>query len=445
MAARKNKRGRNLIIVLSIITLLLMGGLVFAKQKGWVGQERFTKVAVEEVKTRTITEIVSASGKIYPEVEVKVASDVSGEILQLSIEEGDSVKKGALLAKVEPDIYNTAVERAEASVNSAKSNMANSKAQIMQLETQLTQAERIYQRNQELFKEDLLPLATLQDSETQLNALKAQIQASNELLEGSGYGVKSAEATLKEAQKSLRKTNIYAPMSGIVSTLNVKQGERVVGTAQFEGTELMRISNFDNMELQVDVSENDVVKVKERDSVKIEIDAYVDRIFEGVVTQISNSTATSALMSNDQVTNFKVKIRLLQSSYQDLLDSGSNFPFRPGMSASADIETKKLTDILAVPIQSVTTREIPDSLKKDNGKDDDLLEVVFVVGSDDKIIQKEVKTGIQDDTYIEVKEGVDKGDRLITAPYREISKKLEDEQQVEVVDKEKLFQKKSKK
>ncbi len=440
MAKRKSNSLRNLIIFFTLLVLALMILAVVGKKKGWVGQPKHTKVAVEAVKKKTILQTVSASGKIYPEVEVKIASDVSGEIIELLVKEGDSIRKGQLLARIEPDIYNTAVQRAEASLNSARANAANSRAQILQLETQLDQLKRVQERNQALFNDQLISQAVLEESQSAVKSFEAQILAANEMLSGSNYGIKSAEAGVTESKKALRKTNIYAPMTGVLSTLNVEQGERVVGTAQFAGTEMMRIANFDKMELRVEVSENDVVKVSDNDKVIVEIDAYVDREFKGEVTQISNSTAAAMALTNDQVTNFTVKIRLLKESYQDLIDSGRKFVFRPGMSASAEIETQRLEDILAVPIQSVTTREIADSLQTDENRDD-LLEVVFLVKGG-KIQQQEVKTGIQDDTYIQIVEGLEGGESIVSAPYREISKKLEPEQNVDVVDKEELYTKK---
>lgn len=429
------------IIILCVILALLLGGVIFAKQKGYVGQEKLTKVASEEVKERTIVQTVSASGKIYPEVELKLTSDVSGEIIGLYVAEGDSVKKGALLAKVDPDLYNSAVERADAAVNSAKANTANSSARIIQLQAQLEQAKRTRDRTKSLFEQEVIAEAEYLDTETVVKTMQAEINAANELVEAANFNVKSAEAGLTEAKRNLQRTKLYAPMSGVVSTLNVEEGERVVGTSQFEGTEILRISNLSNMELQVDVSENDIVKVQEGQNAKLEIDAYPTRKFDGIVTEISNaqSGGAAAMMSNDQVTNFKVKIRLVKESYADLLESGNRFAFRPGMSASADIETKRLEDVVAVPIQAVATREVPDSLKTDD-MEDDLLEIVFLVEGG-AVKQHTVKTGIQDDNYIRILDGISANSEVVSAPYREISKKLEDGQNVEVVDKEDLFKK----
>ncbi len=435
--------GTKWVIGLVIIAALAVGGLLFAKNQGMVGQKKLTKVSTEKIKTRTIVETVSASGKIYPEIEVKLAPDVSGEVIELLVEEGDSVQSGQLLAKVEPDLYQTAVERAEAAVNSSQANASNTNARIFQIEAQLEQARRNLERNQMLLKEEVVALATVQDAETAVKTLEADLKAAQQTKEGAGYNVKSAKASLKEAKKSLSRTSLYAPMSGIVSRLNVKQGERVVGTSQFEGTELLRIADFDNMELRVDVSENDVVKVRKGMRTNVEIDAYPDRKFEGIVTQISNSTGANTLMSNDQVTNFTVKIRLKKESYADLLEGGNRFAFRPGMSASADIETKRLEDIIAVPIQSVATREIPDSLKTGDPTEDQLKEVIYIIEGG-KVEEIDVKTGIQDDTYIHITEGLSDGSEVVSAPYRAISKKLKDEMEVEVVDKEELFQKKDK-
>lgn len=441
------RSGKNtLLIVLVILVLLSVAGLFFAKKMGYIGQKRLTKVSVEQVKNRTIVETVSASGKIYPEVEVKLTSDVSGEIIQLLVQEGDSVTKGKLLAKIEPDLYSTAVERAQAAVNSAKANSANAKARIIQIEAQVEQARRAYNRSKSLYEQQVVSQTEFEDAGTAVVNMEAELEAARQSQQASGYNVKSAEAGLNEANKSLRKTSLYAPMSGIISRLNVEEGERVVGTAQFEGTELLRIANFDEMELRVDVSENDVVKVREGHRAVVEIDAYGDRKFEGKVTRISNSNGNALSMSNDQVTNFTVRIRLGKASYQDLLDDGNRFAFRPGMSASSDIETKRLEDILTVPIQAVVTREVPDSLK--NGQnDDELLEVVFTVnenGIESQVQRHEVKTGVQDNKYIEIKEGLSGGGtvNIVNAPYQTISKKLEDGMEVEVVEKDKLFQKK---
>jgi len=428
------------IIFLILILVILGAGAVLAKKQGWIGQKTLVKVASEQIEARTIVETVSASGKIYPEVEVKLTADVSGEVTKLYVAEGDSVKKGALLAKVDPELYVSAVERAKAAVNSARANAANSSARIIQLEAQVMQAERVLTRTKSLFEQEVIPEAEFQEAETAVITMKAEIEAANQLVEAANFNVESAKATANEAKKNLNRTSLYAPMSGVVSTLNVEEGERVVGTSQFEGTELMRISNFSEMELQVEVSENDIVKVKNQQQASIEIDAYPGRKFKGTVMEISNSqgTGAAAILSNDQVTNFTVSIRLAKESYQDLLTNGNRFAFRPGMSASAEIETTRLTDITAVPIQAVATRELADSLKSDDPTADDLIEVVFLVEGG-KAIQKTVKTGIQDDTYIEILEGLQITEEIITAPYREISKKLEDGEEIEVVDLEELF------
>lgn len=428
-----------LLIALLIIAVLAGGGAYYAKQQGWIGKKVLTKVSVEEAKKRTIVETVTASGKLYPETEVKISPDVSGEVIVLNVEEGDTVKAGQLLAKIEPDTYQSIVERTEAALNSSKANAANANARITQLKTQLKQRQRDYDRNKKLFDQDIIAQADLENFETMVEAAKADIKAAEQTLDGSNFNIKSAEANVKEAKNNLRRTNIYAPTSGIISMLSVEKGERVVGTSQFAGTEIMRIANFEDMELRVDVSENDIIKVKTQDTAYVEVDAYLDRKFEGVVTQISNANTTT-MVSTDQVTNFTVKIRLLRDSYVDILEKTGRFPFRPQMSASADIRTKVVRDVLTVPIQSVTTRELADSLKKDDG-DDELLEVVFVENSG-KVTQKEVKTSIQDDNYIVVTNGLDSGEKVVNAPYREISKKLENEQEVEVVKKEELFKKK---
>lgn len=457
-----------LIVVLIAVALLTRGN----KSKG-------EKVSVEVVEKRTIKETVSASGKIYPETEVKISSDVPGEIVLLNVEEGDSVKMGQLLAKIDPDAYQSQVERGAASVNNAKAQLANSKsgiersraqltqaiAQKEQIEAQLINTKTIHERNIKLHKEGVISDADFDTSLSNLEALKANIRSSiasvktaeanlesaKQSAEAAQYTVKSAQASLKELNTSLRRTTIFAPTTGVVSLLNVEQGERVVGTSMMSGTEMMRIANLSSMEVQVDVSENDVLRVSAGDPVDIEVDAYLDRKFKGVVTQVANSASNtaSASLTTDQVTNFVVKIRIDQSSYADILKDKKGFPFRPGMSASVEIFTNTEDNVLSVPIQSVTTREDKDEKRKNRQKkgdkkakeeenDNDLKEVVFVCRGDSAIMV-EVKTGIQDDSYIQVLDGIQDGDEVVTGPYNVVSKKLKDGATVNKVDEDELY------
>ncbi|MEL6140425.1 MAG: efflux RND transporter periplasmic adaptor subunit, partial [Bacteroidota bacterium] len=379
---------RTLFILLGLIALIVILAVVFGGRR-----EEGTRIFTTEVEKRAIQEKVAASGKVFPQTEVKISSDVSGEIVELYVEEGDSVVAGQLLAKIDADTYQSQVARGEAGVNSAKANEANAKAQIKtleaskeQIQAQLKNAQEIYDRNLKLREEGVISQADLEASLSSLDALKANfrsaesnIQAARESAKAAQYQVKSSAATLEELRTSLRRTTIYAPMGGVISLLSVEQGERVVGTIQMTGTEMMRIANLNAMEVRVEVSENDVPRVSLGDKAEIEIDAYLDRKFIGTVTQVANSSTTAAtaenVLNSDQVTNFEVRISIDPESYADLIAGGNPYPFRPGMSAGADILTEKVNEVLTVPIQCVSTRENEDY--KDNPELEELLEVVF--------------------------------------------------------------------
>lgn len=471
----KKKKNTLIYVLIGVVVLLIIAAVL---SRG--GKSKGEKVSVEPVEKRTIKETVSASGKIYPETEIKISSDVSGEIVELHVEEGDSVVVNQLLAKIDPDAYQSQVERGVASVNNAKAQLANSRsgierskaqmtqatAQKEQIEAQLINTKAIHERNIGLHKDGVISDAEFDASLSALEALKANIKSSianvktaeanlesaKQSSEAAQYTVKSAQASLKELNTSLRRTTIFAPTSGIVSLLDVEQGERVVGTSMMNGTEMMRIANLNSMEVQVDVSENDVLRVSVGDPVDIEVDAYLDRKFKGEVTQVANSASNtaSASLTTDQVTNFVVKIRIDPSSYAELMKNKKGFPFRPGMSASVEIYTNTETDVLSVPIQSVTTREDKEEKRKnrkkkgnkkakdDEKEDDNLKEVVFVCRGDSAIMV-EVKTGIQDDSYIQVLEGLKDGEEVITGPYNAVSKKLKDGKIVDKVDEDELY------
>ncbi|MCO6491658.1 MAG: efflux RND transporter periplasmic adaptor subunit [Phaeodactylibacter sp.] len=463
MAKPKN-RNNALIFVLLAVIVALVGFLIWRNQSKPKGE----KVAVEKAEKRTITEKVSASGKVFPQTEVKISSDVSGEIVELLVEEGDSVVSGQLLARIDPDAYQSQVERGVAGVNTAKAQMANARSQIeqfkaqeKQIEAQLINAREIHERNAKLKKEGVIAEADYQQSlsnlralEANLSAAQANIKAAGESARAAKFQVESSEATLKELRTSLRRTDIFSPMNGIVSQLNVEEGERVVGTIQMTGTEMMRIANLNAMEVRVEVSENDIPRVTFGDEVEIEVDAYLDRIFRGRVTQIANSstnTGATAALTSDQVTNFEVRINIEQESYKDLIGANNPYPFRPGMSASVDIKTEKVAGALSVPIQAVTTREKDADKKKakarqvaDKGEEEDLekdlIEVVFIVRGD-TVHMSEVKTGIQDDTYIQVTSGLEEGEEVVIAPYAAIARKLEPGGEVHVVKEEELYKK----
>ncbi len=621
--SRKKRRRRWPYFLLGLLLLLIVGNIV-ARQMGWIGRKELPKVAAENIELRTIIETVSASGKVYPAVEVSMTPDVSGELTQLLVKEGDSVRAGQLLARINPDIYASMVDRAEAAVNSAKANKANAESRITQAEARASQfssrtiqadarvtqaqtrikqndtrleqfstrlaqvdtrmaqiqtrekqldsriiqaearkkqidarkqqsAARIdqfkarsaqllarientqetHERNQQLFKDGIISQVDLDNSELALKniqedkkaqeaelkgleadlqsidaelqsadadvksleaekqglkteiqgmevekqgieiekqgviaekqgleadvlsvqadrealdsdkvSLDAEVTAAQKTVEGAGFNVKSSQASLKEAKDNLKRTNIYAPISGIISRLAVEKGERVVGTTQMAGTEMMRIADFSDMETQVDVSENDILRVNVGDTAIVEIDAYLDRKFKGIVTEIANSAANTGGLAaaSDQITNFTVTIRLLKASYKDLLRE-IRFPFRPGMSASVDIQTQTQQNVVAVPIQAVTTREIEANNKRPD-KEAPLEEIVFIVDKEDQVFKKKVKVGIQDDNYIAITKGLKKGEKVITAPYSAISESLKDSLKVKVVSKKELYQKK---
>lgn len=449
MAKRKKKR--NWIWYVLIAALAILAVMTYFKVKS---APKGIRVYAEKAEQRTIKELVSASGKIFPETEVKISSDVSGEIVALYVEEGDSVRNGQLLAKIDPDAYQSAVERGVASVNNAKAQLANSRAgvessnaQMEQIQVQLENAKSIQERNKKLHEEGVISdveyeasLANLRSLEANLRSSLANKKSSEEMVNASSFSVKSAEASLKEIQTSLKRTTIYAPTGGVVSILNVEQGERVVGTIQMQGTELMRISNLNTMEVQVEVSEADVLRVNIGDPVEIEVDAYLDRDFVGVVTQIANSASNAAtgMLTTDQVTNFVVTIRMDANSYKDLAQGTRKYPFRPGMSATVEINTQTLEDVLCVPIQSVSTRE-----EEEEGQKEKIInEVVFLVSAD-TIKMQVVKTGIQDDNHIVIKDGLSAGDEVVSGPYAAIARTLEDGKEVKVVEKDE-FNKKDK-
>ncbi|MBK9631087.1 MAG: efflux RND transporter periplasmic adaptor subunit [Saprospiraceae bacterium] len=415
------------------------------------------EVVTEMVSNKTITETVSASGKIYPEKEIKISSDVSGEITELYVKEGDSVKVGQILARINPDVYVSAVERTSAGVNVARSqakatqvSIQSAKAQRDQIKSQLVNAERILERSRKLLKEGVLSQAELETAETNyknlessLRSAEANIESVSRQSEGSSYGVKDAEAMLKEQKTNLGRTIIKAPVDGIVSRLSVEKGERVVGTVQMSGTEMMRIADLNVMEVQIEVSENDIVRIENGNPANIEVDAWKNKNFTGHVTEISNSASNlgAVQMTNDQVTKFIVKVRIDSSSYSDLIKMKNSSPFKPGMSATVEIKTYTVENTLAVPIQSVRAYNPEEENKKTdlNSKSADVIkssvpesastrklryiEAVFIK-SGDTVIRKQVLTGIQDQNYIQIKEGLEGNEEVISGPYSAISRDL---------------------
>jgi len=441
-------KSKRLLLIIGITALVLIIVLALGKKQGWFGNDGFLKVSVDKGISREIVEIITANGKIQPETEVAISPDVSGEIVELVVKEGDNVVKGQYLLKIKPEAYQMARNRAEASLNS-------SKARQKQAEAQLEMASLDYKRSSRLYEEKAISESEFQQALTTYNTALAEKEASEFL-------VQSSEATLDEADESLTKTSIYAPMSGTISSLNVELGERVVGTSMMSGTEMLRIADLKRMEVEVEVNENDIVRVALWDTAMIEVDAYPDTRFSGVVSEIPVSANTTGV-TTDQVTNFQVKILLLPESYADKVSESNPFPLRPGMSATADIQTDKKTGIFSVPIQAVTTRLDTAGTAKGAGEkeniasvssdgsmssetvnkpslpsNDEPIVVVFVV-SEGKAWLKQVKTGIQDNTYIEITEGLEQDAEIVTAPYSAISRQLKNDMNVEVVSEEDLF------
>jgi HlyD family secretion protein len=441
--AQQKKNKTLMYLVIGVAALVVVA--IVGKQMGWIGATNEVKVAIEEAGKKRLVETVAANGRVFPEVEVKISSDVSGEIIDLYVEEGDTVKEGDILVVINPDIYEDVVERAGAAVNNSKANAASTLARLEQAKAQFDRAELNFNRNEKLYKDKVISDSEFETIKAAYLGAKGDYEAAKEVVNASNFTVKSAEASLKEARKNLKRTTIFSPMAGIVSMLNVEEGERVVGTLQMAGTEIMRIADFENMEARVDVSENDVLSVTVGDEATIEIDAYIDRKFVGHVTEIASSASATAQLTTDQVTNFTVKIRLDSDSYRDIL-SEKAFPFKPGMSAAVEIKTEIRDSALAIPIQSVTTRAKIDTTKgakkvdRDKVKKEDLDEVVFVI-VEGEAKQVHVETGIQDDEYIEVLVGVEIGDQVVSDPYSAISRKLDDGDKVKVVDKDELYEK----
>lgn len=406
-------------LVPAVVVLIIFA--MIGKKQGWFGKALTVKVAVENVEKRTITETITANGKIQPEKEVKLTPDVSGEIVELTVKEGDHVEKGQLLLRIKPDVYISQRDRSIAAISSARARLAQSEAQFVQ-------AELAYNRSKQLFDEQTVSKSEFEQAQASYTVAKSEVEAAK-------FAVISSEASLKEANENLTKTSIYAPMTGTVSMLLVELGERVAGTNLMAGTEMLRVADLSRMEAQVEVNENDIVRVSLGDTALIEVDAYLDKKFRGVVTEIANSAKTTGV-SADQVTNFDVKILVLPESYKDMEDNGQN-PFRPGMSATVDIQTESKSGIITVPIQSVTTRT--DTTKIESSRtDDDIRTLVFI--TDGKYaLAKDVKTGIQDNTYIEILSGINEGERVISAPFSAISKKLSDSTLVQIVNKDALY------
>jgi HlyD family secretion protein len=443
-------------------TLIGVGALVVLSVIGKImgSGDKDEKVTVEKVALRTIVETVNASGKVYPEVEVKISPDISGEITELNVQEGDSVKKGQVLARIYADIYALQRDEAASRVSQSSATVENSLAALEALRANYNQTKATYDRNKKLFDDKVISRAELEQVETAFKSAQANLNAAEQGLRGLQAGVKGSEVSLSRANKDLSRTTLVAPMNGVVSSLKVKKGERVAGNSFNVGTEMMTVADMSILEVRVDVGENDIVKISIGDSADVEVDAYNNRKFKGVVTKIASSTkGAAALATSNDVTNYEVRIRLDPASYTDL--AKLPFPFRPGMNATADIRTNTVANVLSVPITAVNTRvkgsdmNVEDKKKEqaeNKGGDDnsttngamasdELEEVVFVLQKEGTVKKVVVRSGVQDINYIEILAGLKKDDEVVTAPYAAISKTLKDGAKVKVVKKEELFEK----
>jgi HlyD family secretion protein len=437
------KTTKYILIALGVIIVLIIIG----NATGIIGKPKKTEVATEKATIREIDETVSASGKIKPHIEVKISPEVSGEVVELPIKEGDVVTKGELLCKIRPDILKSELDRAEAQYNTQKAQIENNKELLNQAKATLDNQESIYKRDQGLYQNKVITTAEFETAKSGYLGAKAAYDAAKQTIVSATYGLAQSQASVKEAGDNLIKTTIYSPVDGVVSKLSIQKGERVLGTQQFAGTEIMTISNLSWLDVNVDVNENDINRITLGDSSKIEVDAFLGKTFTGTVTEIGSS-ANVVGTNADQVTNFTVKVRISADSYKNLLvrSAANPSPFRPGLTATVDINTNH-TKGLSVPIQSVTTREEKKVSVMPKKEDDDkaktqiaapVKEYVFVYKAG-KVKQVMVTTGIQDDTNIQVLSGLKAGDEVVSAPFATITKVLTDNMMVEKVDKSKLF------
>jgi HlyD family secretion protein len=443
------------IIVLVVIIATVVGG-------GGDGEE---KVAIEKATRRTITETVTASGQIYPEVQVRISPDIAGEVTELNVAEGDSVKRGQILARIYADIYSLQRDEAASTVNQSEATVANSEAALESLKANLNQAQITFNRNKKLFDDKVISQSELEQYETTLRSAQSNYNAAQQNIKSLKANVQTAQTGLTKANKEIARTTLVAPMDGVISSLKIKRGERVAGNNFNVGTEMMTVADMSILEVRVNVGENDIVKVHFGDSADIEVDAYNNRKFKGIVTQIASSTGGATLTSgtSNDVTNYEVRIRLNPDSYKDLIDpkQPKRWPFRPGMNASAEIKTNRKDNIIAVPFNAVTARvkgsdQSMDDQKKEAERNRDanapeenvtidntkMEDVVFVLQADKTVKKVPVQWGIQDINYIEIKEGLKGGEEVVSAPFSAISKNLKNGMKVTVVPKDKLFENK---
>lgn len=442
MAKQKKKSNKLLYIGIGVVVFLILF-LIIGKSQGWIGKAKTLEVDVSKAKKVSITEKVSASGTVQPVIEVKLAPEVSGEITDLTVEDGDSVKQGDVLVKIRPDVWKSQLERSEAAYNQQLANLESSRASLARAQATYMRSEQDYKRQEKLWNEKVISEADWQLAQQNYKIAANDLKSAEQSLEAAKYIVNSSEASVRESRENVRRTTVLAPMTGIVSKLNVKQGERVVGTAQMAGTEMMRIADLNKMEVRVNVNENDIVRVHYGDSVIIDVDAYgnTGKEFKGIVTNIANTARDKA--SADAITEFEVRISILQSSYEDLVKGGNRYPFRPGMTASVDIITTRKENVLSVPLAAVTTRAADDKAVKTDNQDNDNDRPQVTDGSKPKVEKKadkvvvfvnengaakmvEVKTGISDYDNIEIISGLSDTAEVITGPFLVVSKRLKD-------------------
>jgi HlyD family secretion protein len=450
MAKQKRKSNKLMYWLIGAFVVLLLV-VILGRSQGWIGKPKELEVELAKTKRATIVEKVSASGTVQPVTEVKIAPEVSGEIRELLVEEGDSVPRGFLMVKIRPDTWISQLERAEASLNQQRANVVSSEAALARAEATYTRAEQDYKRQEKLWNEKVISEADWQMAQQNFKVAENDLKSAKQSLEAAKYIVRSSEATVREARENVRLTNVAAPMAGIVSKLSVKKGERVLGTAQMQGTEMLRIADLNKMEVRVNVNENDIVRVHLGDTTLIDVDAYsnVGKTFKGIVTNIANTAKDK--LSADAITEFEVRILMLNDSYQDLIKEGKRYPFRPGMTASVEILTNRKADVLAVPLAAVTTRN-PEQLKDGNKPGSEGSPAAQPAGSapapkkkEDKVVvfvhengvakMIEVKTGISDYDNIEILSGLSDSSEVVTGPFLVVSKRLKDGEKIRVAEK----------
>jgi HlyD family secretion protein len=449
MAKQKTKSNKIVYYLIGGVVVVILF-LVVGKSMGWIGKSKDIEVELAKAGRSSIVEKVSASGTVQPVIEVKIAPEVSGEIIELYVEDGDSVKAGELLVKIRPDVWLSQLERTEAGLSQQRANAVSAQAALSGSKAQFIRAEADFKRQERLWNEKVIAESDWQLAKQNFEVAKNNLASAEQSVEASKFVVKSTEASVRESSENVRRTAVVAPMKGIISKLGVKKGERVVGTAQMTGTEMLRIADLNKMEVRVNVNENDIVRVHLNDTVLIDVDSYAstNKEFKGIVTNIANTAKDK--LSADAITEFEVRILILRSSYEDLIKQGNKFPFRPGMTASVEIITKRKANVLSVPLASVTTRSEKGTEKKEANNDNNnerkvVNDKAAVEKKADKVVlfinekgiakMVEVKTGISDYDNIEILEGIKDSVEVVTGPFLVVSKRLKDGDKIQVAKK----------